>query len=199
MGCGDSKGLTAKETTINNKIAERNIAKKEESKVGVKKLNEENEILPENNDKKDIQNKTYENNEYKDKINLIYFSYFNVIAQLFGENFVKNNKDNIYLIINGKQSELIYKCNLNKGNNTVTIVIKNKLTDLSHMLENYSNTYLKDISELKYLDVSQTKNFYEMFSGLKLTDINFLRNWKVSNGIDFGRMFSNSRLKDKKL
>ena len=36
MGCGDSKGLTAKETPIKNKTSEQNLAKIEESKVGEK-------------------------------------------------------------------------------------------------------------------------------------------------------------------
>ena len=45
---------------------------------------------------------------------------FNSVIQIFGENFVKNNKDNIVPIINGKQGELVHICNLNWGNNIIT-------------------------------------------------------------------------------
>ena len=37
MGCGDSKGLTAKETTINNKTVQQNLSKNEKSKFEDKK------------------------------------------------------------------------------------------------------------------------------------------------------------------
>ena len=53
-------------------------------------------FLTENNIIKDDTNKEHKNNEYKDKINLIYYANFNNIFYIFGEMFVNNNKDNIY-------------------------------------------------------------------------------------------------------
>ena len=144
MGCGDSKGLTAKEITINNsdnhekrvqsvqnKITPQNLSKNAESKVEEKKLKKNTIILTENNNSKNDINKVHENNEHKDKINLIYFSNFNSLMILFGKEFVKNNIDNIDLIINGKESKLVDRCISNKGNNIITMIIKNQLTDLS--------------------------------------------------------------------
>ena len=89
MGCSDSKGLTARETTINNKTVQQNLSKYEESKVVQKNSTKNNAILTENNIIKDDTNKEHKNNEYKDKINLIYYANFNAIFDIFGEMFVK--------------------------------------------------------------------------------------------------------------
>ena len=189
MGCGDSKGLTAKETPIKNKTSEQNLAKKEESKVGEKNSTKNNNIIStENNIKKEESRKVHENKEYRDKINLIYYANYRAYYPIFGDNFVKENKDNIDLLVNGKKNELADKCLLIKGENIITTVTKNKLTDLSCMFKNCQ--YLKDFSELKYLDVSQSNKFSEMFSGcVQLTDVNFLQNWNVSNSNSFRFMF----------
>ena len=138
MGCSDSKGLKARETIINNKNAQQNLSKYEESKVEQKNSTKNNVILTENNIIKDDTNKEHKNNKYKDKINLIYYANFNAIFDIFGEMFVKNNKDNIYLIINGQQNELVNKFRLNQRVNNITIVIKNKLTNLSKMFNGFN-------------------------------------------------------------
>lgn len=101
-----------------------------------------------------------------------YYANYPAYYPIFGYNFVKSNKDNIDLLVNGKKNELVNKCLLSKGENIITIVIKNKLTDLSCMFKNCY--YLEDFNDLKYLDVSQSEKFYEMFSGcILLTDVNF--------------------------
>ena len=47
------------------------------------------------------------------------------IYDIFGENFVKNNKDNVDLLINGcKQKELFNECILVNGETKITIIIK---------------------------------------------------------------------------
>ena len=55
-------------------------------------------------------------------------------VRIFGENFVKNNKDNITLIINGKESKLISKYNLKEGENNIQIIIKNKIINLEEIV-----------------------------------------------------------------
>ena len=45
MGCSDSKGLTARETTINNKTAQQNLSKYEDSKVDQKNSTKNNSIF----------------------------------------------------------------------------------------------------------------------------------------------------------
>ena len=50
--------------------------------------------------------------------------------KILGEEFVKNNKNNIELIINGKKSELLYNYKLKFGENKIQIIIKNKIKNL---------------------------------------------------------------------
>ena len=101
---------------------------------------------------------------------------------------MKNNKDNIELIINGDKHSLVNKCILKTGKNIITLKIKNKLTNLSYMF--YWCKYLKDISELIYLDVGECTNFSYMFYNCQsLSDIKPLESWNVSNGLNFEYMF----------
>ena len=127
-------------------------------------------------------------NEYKNRINLIYYAKSKDNYNIFGKNFVKNNKGNIELIINNNQNILISNSDLNEGENIITIIIKNKLNNLSSMF--YGCKSLKDITELKYLDVKDNKDFSHIFySCSSLLDINSLQNWNVSNGSNFSYMF----------
>jgi len=134
--------------------------------------------------------------EYKKEINLIYFAEREGTYNIFGEKFVKKNKNNIKIVIDGNQDKLTSKWDFKKGENIVTILIKNKLKNLSHMF--HSCKYLKDISELKYLDVKDITDFSYMFSECSLlSDIQSLQNWDVSNAINFANMFRRcSKLSD---
>ena len=50
----------------------------------------------------------------------------------------------------------------------------------------YECKYLKDISEIKFLDTSEVKNFSYMFYDCSsLSDLKSLANWNVSNGENF--------------
>ena len=131
--------------------------------------------------------------ENKKEINLTY----NVLSkgnyEIFGEEFVVNNKDNIELLINGKESILVSNCDLKEGDNNITMIIKNKLINLSHMFSGCGS--LQDITELKYLDVRETRDFSSMFWGcLSLSDISSLENWNVSNVNNFSFMFGGCSL-----
>ena len=53
--------------------------------------------------------------------------------QIFGEEFVKNNRNNIELEINEIKKELIDYYKLKKGENNIKIIIKNKITNLENM------------------------------------------------------------------
>ena len=150
----------------------------------------------------DIKNQILNNNninniEYRNIINLIYEKkeyYYDEddkkdCNNIFGSKFVKNNKNNIELIINDKKSELIDKYNLKVGINNIQIIIKNKIINFEEMF--YGCISLKNIDELKYLDVSNGNNFSYMFNWCKsLSDIKSLENWNVSNGNNFRGMFS---------
>ena len=127
--------------------------------------------------------------EYKNKINLTYyFGKWYSSNRIFGEKFVENNKDNITLIINGKENELISEYNLKEGGNNIQIIIKNKLTNLEYMF--YNCLSLINIEELAYLNTKDVNNFSYIFGGCSLlSNIKPLKNWDVSNGINFSHMF----------
>ena len=53
--------------------------------------------------------------------------------RLFGKSFVKKNKENFELIINGEKIDLIDEYNLKEGENNITLIINKKIANLSHM------------------------------------------------------------------
>ena len=148
---------------------------------------------------KDIKYQLNKNNnkinhiEYINKINLIYekidkYEDYEDPNIIFGSKFVENNKNNIKLIINGKESELIEKYYLKEGINNIQLLILNNLTNLEQMF--YGACSLKNIDELKYLNTKEVNEFSWMFSGCSsLSDIKPLENWDVSNGKYFSGMF----------
>ena len=135
----------------------------------------------------------YIRNKNQTKIKLIYSNiYYNKLEgeKIFGEKFVENNKNNIDLLIEGKKSQLISKYKFKNWNTVITMIIKNKLTDLSYMFDGCRS--LKDIDVLKYLDTKDVKDFSYMFNNFRSTlKLNSLEKWNVSNGINFSYMFNN--------
>ena len=126
--------------------------------------------------------------ENTNSINLIYKTTDETSVRLFGSTFVKNNQNNIELIINGNKSKLEKEYILNEGDNNVQLIIKNELTNLSEMFKKCN--LLSNIEGLKNLNVSKCTNFKEMFSNCEsLTDIKPLENWNVSNCTNFSNMF----------
>ena len=149
------------------------------------KIGKLEEKLKELNNKNDFTN-IY---EFKNEFNLIYNTKFEGYYIILGNNFIKNNKDNIEVIINDKQKPLMNKCFLYKGNNNIKIKIKSKLTNLEYMF--YECTSLKDIRDLKFLDTRGITSVANMFNGCSsLNNITALMNWNVSDCKDFSYMFS---------
>ena len=64
--------------------------------------------------------------KYRNKINLKYYVDSKGSYNIFGYEFLWN-KNNVELIINKKNHKLINKCELNKGENTITLLIKNRI------------------------------------------------------------------------
>ena len=135
--------------------------------------------------------------EYRNRINLIYYKNSseslkdnnNDSNRIFGEIFVKYNKDNIKLIINNNPSELISEFNLKEGENIIQLILINKLTSLSNMFNGCKS--LKNIEELKYLNTQEVNDVYYMFGKCSsLSDLNGLQNWNTSNIKDFYCMFN---------
>ena len=148
--------------------------------------------------------KNEEKFQYKNKINLVYFTEKEGVENIFGDNFVKNNKNNIDLIINENKTSLSNTYLLKKGENYITLIIKNKLTDLSYM---FCNSFtLSNMEELKYLNTENVINFSYIFSNYKdsiiekktnsfhsFSDINCLSTWNVSKGFNFDSIFRGCR------
>ena len=119
-------------------------------------------------EKKELENQVYEldniinKDKYKNKINLIYNTNEEKEYKIFGDEFVKINENNIELNINGNKSKLVSKYKLNKGDNNIIMIIKNKIKDLRHIFNLCEN--LKNIDELKYLNTKYCTNFSAIFN-----------------------------------
>ena len=157
----------------------------------INQINQEKDINNiENQESKNdiINNNIIQVNEFKNRINLIYNVKYKGKYIIFGAFFVSNNKDKIELIINNKKSSLVSLAELQKGNNTITLIIKKKLSNLFNMF--HSCECIKDLTELKYLDISDIKDFSGIFYQChSLRDIKFLGFWNVSNSKSFENMF----------
>ena len=107
-----------------------------------------------------------------------YDSFFDEPKTIFGLKFVENNINSIRLIINGRKSILIEKYYLKEGENYIQLIKLTKLTNLEHIFS--GSCTLKNMEELKFLNVSNANNFSGIFYGsTPLSEIKYLRNWNV--------------------
>ena len=129
------------------------------------------------------------NNEgNKSDSDLEYFTEEEGICDIFGETFVKNNKNNIELIINGKPNKLVDKYVLLKGKNVIKMIIKNDLKNIEEMFNGCKT--LVNINPLKDLDIKYITSMIGMFNGCEsLKDIKPLENWNVSKIEDLSYLF----------
>jgi len=195
---------------INEKEKKLSFGKRNEIKLEeeVRLTNEEmikeliNEIKNMKKEKKELEKQVYEldnivnKDKYKNEINLIYNTNEEKECQIFGDEFVKINNNNIELNINGNKSKLVSKYKLKKGDNNIKMIIENTIKDLRNMFDSCEN--LKNIDELKYLNTKYCTNFSGIFNRCSsLTDITPLEYWDVSKGTNFSGMFNDcSLLKD---
>ena len=113
---------------------------------------------------------------------------------LFNENFVKNNKNNVYLEIDGETYELMshFKPKSSEMIITVQLVVKENIfeIDMSEMLSNCKNLLsINGISKLKKTKIiNQSKMFYNCTSLTEIVDIN---NWNISKETNNYLMFYN--------
>ena len=128
------------------------------------KLFNELKMLRESNEEKDkkieemkkninqIQQINAESTGFKNEIKVFYDVGQKGKYKIFGEKFVKENKNNIELEINGNRTELTHEYELSNENNSVKMIIKNNLTNLQSMFEGCNK--LNNIDELKYLNTN---------------------------------------------
>ena len=125
-----------------------------------------------------------------DKITLIYEVLDEGYYKIFGDKFVENNGGKIDLIINQTKTELISGYKLNKGENTITMILKDVVRNLQYMF--YQCYSLNNIDNLKKFNTKYIYDFSYMFYGCsKWLSLHYLKDWDVSRGIDFSGMFGN--------
>ena len=137
---------------------------------------------------------------------------------IFNEYFVKNNKDNCYLIINNDECELRSKYDFReKGEHKITLKIYNhQIIDFRSMFNGISNIInisgfsdfnynvgedisymfyscnnIESFKPLKNLDVSNCKNFEGVFSGCNFSNLDYLSKWDMAKAINLENMFYN--------
>ena len=128
-----------------------------------------------------------------DEINLIYNIKGLKELYLFGSNFVSKNKNNLKLIIDGKEQDIIYKYNIENNNNKDILEIKLKgITNVTYM--NNMFQLCNSLSPLSDLTKWNTSHVYKMGylfcncnSLLSLPDIS---NWNTSNVTYMSNIFN---------
>ena len=128
-----------------------------------------------------------------DEINLIYNIKGLKELYLFGANFVSKNKNNLKLIIDGKEQDIIYKYNIENNNNKDILEIKLKgITNVTYM--NNMFQLCNSLSPLSDLTKWNTSHVYKMGylfcncnSLLSLPDIS---NWNTSNVTYMSNIFN---------
>ena len=112
--------------------------------------------------------------------------------KLFGENFIKNNKNNCKIIVKNKELNIVEYLNVNKEDKILKIKLKEikLITDMSEMFCYCESLIsLPDISNLNTNNV--TNMSYMFFNCNSLTSIPDISNWKTNNVTDLSSMFSN--------
>ena len=162
------------------------------------------------------------NKPYLNVITIIYDIKNKNYINIFGENFVKNNRNNCFLEIDGKKMKLYDNLKINKNmKNTLEIkLIETKtITNMKDMF-NCCNS-LKSVPDILYWDTSNVINMRYIFVGCqslkslpdisifdtsKVSDMSFMfkdcvslislpdiSKWDTSNVTNMNEMFSNCR------
>ena len=128
-----------------------------------------------------------------DEINLIYNIKGLKELYLFGSNFVSKNKNNLKLIIDGKEQDIIYKYNIENNNNKDILEIKLKgITNVTYM--NNMFQLCNSLSPLSDLTKWNTSHVYKM--GYLFCNCNSLlslpniSNWNTSNVTYMSNIFN---------
>jgi surface protein len=114
---------------------------------------------------------------------------------IFGTDFVKNNKDKCKMFIDGQEYEIRKTfdiTNYNKEKLQIKLKGIKKVTDMSCMFSGCST--LSSIENFTNLNTSKVTNMNSMFSGCSsLLTIPDISNWDVSNVINLGAMFAHCK------
>ena len=169
--------------------------KKENSSLNILsklKQNEKEEYIiyrifkDEDDDEMDEEDNENENNERN-------LGDEDIKIRLFGEEFVKNNKNNCTILINGKEQELaeFFTTKQNEEIIKVKIIFKNHILDMSYMFNNCVELIHLPENMSKW-DISKVNNINYMFNAcselIKIPDLSL---WNTSEIITMIGVFSN--------
>ena len=138
------------------------------------------------------------NNRNTIKKNELLIIYDNIFLEekvrIFGEQFVKNNKDNCLLFIEDNIFRLkeFYE-NINQEEKLKIILIEEKnINDMSYMF--YNCEYLTTLPDLSYWKTNNVTNISYMFYNCKsLSSLPDLSYWKTDNVTNISYMFYNCK------
>ena len=120
------------------------------------------------------------------------FDKFTGKKKLFGEQFIKNNKNNCSLLINNRIHDLCeyYENNKNKEKILkIQLIIEKPFTNLSYMFFKCDNlSSLPDISKLNTENVTDMNNMFSYC--IKLNPFPDISNWNIKMVKDISYMFS---------
>jgi len=135
------------------------------------------------NDEKSIKDKS--------EISIIYNINHNNAINIFGLEFVKNNKYNCILIIDNKKYEIAEKYYINNYNNNILqIKLKkiNSITNMSRMFDGCES--LISLPDILKWNINNVTNMSGMFEGCKsLSSLPDISKWNTNNVTDMTYMF----------
>ena len=133
----------------------------------------------------------------KNEMTIIYeVEDYNKTIRIFGENFVKNNKNNCKLIINGKEQEIAEYLTIDDNIKKIIIekflIIRLKeiktITDMSCLFSFCFS--LKSLPNISKWNTENVINMRSLFRGCqKLYDLPDISNWNTKNVTDMSYMF----------
>ena len=112
--------------------------------------------------------------------------------KLFHEDFVKNNKENCILFIDGKEMELLDYLDVTKINNNEILEIKLKeIKPITNMYRMFRDCYqLFSLPDFSEWDTSNVTNLHSLFNGCPLLSfLSDISKWNTSNVTDMGYLF----------
>ena len=112
--------------------------------------------------------------------------------KLFDNDFIKNNKDKCYILIDNKKYDICEKYKLNNNNNILKIKLieTQTITNMSYMF--YECSSLKSLPDISNWNTSNVIDMSYMFCNCSsLNSLPDISNWNTSNVTNMSDMFCN--------
>ena len=128
---------------------------------------------------------------YNGEINIIYdIKRDDKYIKLFGDDFVRKNRDKCKMIINNKEIEITEKYYVNNNNNKLNIILKgiNNVTDMSYMFSYCSS--LSTLPNISKWNTNKVTNISYMFGWCEsLSSLPDISKWNTNNVTNMSKMF----------